>query len=245
MKSRIRALVFSLLSAVMFISCPAAMAQQDEFEGQIESPTSVVGGEVPNISKSYYDIHQRQSMYMERTWLFKKSIEERRESYVKPQWEAIKRYRLNLEKTYEKLAREREREEERKERELEREKRREEMRKQRAAERDARQKERDAEREKRKEEREKKVLDNADKEEAALIQKPKPEAAEDKMAAAEKAKSIEPSSGAEEEQIADAGEATGVLEKELPPAVNKEGKETGRKVVMPEDAPEFDVNPFD
>ena len=253
MNSRIRALVFSFLIAVFAL--PVQVLAEGSVNSDIISPCGkALGGDVPLVG-GYCDIYQRQIDFMIASMKFSKSIGARRESFVKPQWETIERYRVNLAKAHEEIAREEEKEKVRKKREMEREARREELRKKREAEREARNKEREAKREARKKERESEAQERKKSNEEDKEKMPEDEdesaslkgASEEKTALVEeKSENTEPAAGADEteERMADATGITGVQEKEMPGAVDETGNEKSRKVIMPEDAPEFDDNPF-
>ncbi|MDH5721814.1 MAG: hypothetical protein OEY94_00625 [Alphaproteobacteria bacterium] len=254
MNSRIRALVFSFLMVVF--AFPEQGLAGNSVNSNIVSPCGkATEGEVPLVG-GYCDIYQRQIDYMLNSMRFTKSMEARREAYSKPQWEAIERYRVNLAKSYEEIANKEDKEKAQKKRDMERETRREEMKKKREADREARMKEREAEREARRKEREAEAekRKNNNKEDKETMPEDEDESASLKEASEEKtasskgnATTIEPAGEEEEteEKMADAADAMGVQEKEIPASVDDSGEEKNRKVIMPEDAPEFDSNPFE
>tara|TARA_B100001989_G_scaffold252686_1_gene235667 strand:+ start:392 stop:1078 length:687 start_codon:yes stop_codon:yes gene_type:complete len=228
MNNRIRVSFLSFLT--LFMTFPFLSGAEEVNEDR------VIGGDVFTGQESklegYYDIYQRQLIFLKKTSDFSKSIEKRREAYAKPQQEAIESYRGDLEDVFEEQSREYQRELAREQKQEERDKRREELRKKREAAREKRR----AEVEKKREERRKQHESGGSATSKEMDKKSAPEEAEDKEAKNE--------APAEEEKMAQ-NEQHEVTEKEMPAVQDEDGSTVDRKVIMPDDAPDFDSNPFD
>lgn len=76
----------------------------DEAKALIESSPAAkdaIKGTVPeDVSQNYYDIHARQIAYRENVKEYRASLEARRESFARPQYNALERYRETIAKVY-------------------------------------------------------------------------------------------------------------------------------------------------